>query len=151
MAEYNKKRSQDPEYKRKNRERLKKWRKTHKVKRNPEMEKKSKQSSPRRFMSDMMAHIRRVSRKNNIPFDIELDYLETLWTKQHGRCRLTGVKMTHISKDLFGVRIDAINKEKGYAKGNIQLICDGIKRMKKDMRNDEVKRFIAEVKSIAMI
>ena len=115
------------------------------------MEKKSKQSSPRRFMSDMMAHLRRVSRKKNTPFNIELDYLGTLWAKQHGRCRLTGVEMAHTSKDLSGVRIDAIDRDKGYIKGNIQLICDGIKRMKKDMGNDEVKRFIAEVKSIAMV
>jgi len=102
-------------------------------------------------MSDMMAHIRRQSRKKNIPFDLDLDYLEDLWSKQHGRCLLTGVEMVHTSSNLYGVRIDAIDKEAGYIKGNIQLICDGVKRMKKDMNNNDVKSFIAEIKSIIMV
>ena len=150
MSAYNKKRAQDPKYREEQRLRWKLWRKSHPRKRNPEMEKKSKQSSPRRFMSDMLAHIRRHSRKNNIPFDIDLNYVCDLWATQLTRCRLTGIEMTHTSKDLFGVRIDTIDKDKGYTEGNIQLICDGIKRMKKDMNNEEVKRFIAEIKSIAM-
>lgn len=150
ISAYNKKRTQDPEYKEKQRERWKKWRKANPRKRNSEMEKKSKQSSPRRFMSDMMAHLRRQSRKSGTPFDVELDYVENLWKKQRGRCSLTGVEMTHTSSDLFGVRIDAIDRSKGYIKGNVQLICDGIKRMKKDMSNDAVKSFIREIKSIAI-
>ena len=115
------------------------------------MEKKSKQSSPRRFMSDMLAHIRRQSRKSSVPFEIDLNYVCDLWTKQGARCAMTGAYMAHTGNNLFGVRIDAINKEKGYVKGNIQLICDGIKRMKKDMSNDDVRHFITEIKSIAMV
>jgi len=151
ISAYNKERLKDPNYKEKQRKRWRKWRKANPRKRNPEMEKKSKQSSPRRFMSDMMAHIRRQSRKKNIPFDLDLDYLEDLWSKQHGRCLLTGVEMVHTSSNLYGVRIDAIDKEAGYIKGNIQLICDGVKRMKKDMNNNDVKSFIAEIKSIIMV
>jgi hypothetical protein len=151
MSEYNKKRNADPSYKEKRRERWNKWHKQNKRKRNPEMEKNSKQSSPRRFMTDMVAHLRRQSRKKKIEFDIDLDYVEALWVEQSGRCAITKLSMTYENKDLFGVRIDTIKGSKGYVKDNIQLVCDGIKRMKRDMDNEEVQRFIQEIKSVIII
>jgi hypothetical protein len=115
------------------------------------MEKQSKESSPRRFLTDMMAHYRRSSRKKNIPFDLDLDFLSNLWQHQNGRCAITGVEMTHIRQDLCGVRIDAIDTDKGFIKGNTQLICDGIKRMKRDMNNKDVIGFVQEIKSVVVI
>lgn len=114
------------------------------------MEKRSKESGPRRFMTDQVAHLRRTSAKKDAPFNIDLDYVSELWTKQLARCAITGVYMTHTHNNLQSVRIDTIDDKKGYTKGNVQLVCDGIKRMKKDMTNDQVKDFIAEIKSIAI-
>lgn len=102
-------------------------------------------------MTDMVAHLRRHSRKKNIEFDLDLDYIDGLWKDQNGRCAITKLPMTHKNKDLFGVRIDTKLADKGFVKGNIQLVCDGIKRMKRDMGNDEVQRFIQEIKSVIII
>ena len=151
MSEYNKKRNTDQAYIEKRRERWNKWHSQNKRKRNSAMEKDSKQSSPRRFMTDMVAHLRRHSRKKKIEFDIDLDYVDGLWSNQNGRCAITKLVMTHENKDLFGVRIDAKDRNKGYVKGNIQLVCDAVKRMKRDMDDDEVLRFIQEVKSVIII
>lgn len=115
------------------------------------MEAKSKQSSPRRFLTDSVAHLRRFSRKKTIPFDLDLDYVDDLWNRQQGRCAISGVQMTHKRKDLVSARIDTINAEKGFIKGNVQLVCDGIKRMKRDMADDEVRRFVSEIKSALVI
>jgi len=151
MSEYNKKRNTDPEYIKKRRERWNKWQKQNKRKRNPLMEQESKKSSPRRFMTDMVAHLRRYSRKKNIEFDIDLDYVDRLWVKQGGRCALTKLAMTHIGKSLFDVRIDLKDHNQGYIKDNIQLVCDGVKRMKRDMSDSDVREFIQEIKSVIII
>jgi len=115
------------------------------------MESRSKQSSVRRFLTDQMAHLRRISRKKGIAFDLDLDYLEDLWRSQNGRCAISKISMEHKRNDLAGVRIDAIEGEKGFLKSNTQLVCDGIKRMKRDMNNDEVKRFVEEIRSVIVI
>lgn len=151
IAKYNKERNKDPKYITHRRERWKKWKNGKKRMRNPEVEKQSKQSSPRRFMTDMVAHLRRFCKKNSIPFNIDLDYVSNQWAKQMARCAVTGINMTYENKDLKNVRIDAIDENKGYTKGNIQLVCDGIKRMKKGMSNEDMLRFVREIKEVIMI
>ena len=152
-SEYNKERNQDPEYIKARRIRWNKWRAANKdkIKRNPDMEKASKQSSPRRFLTDKMAHIKRVCKKKNIQFDIDLDFLEQLWGEQNERCALTGVKMSHQNNDLLSVRLNLIDEDGGYTKDNIQLVCDGAKRLKKGGVNGDVIRFLQEVKSVIMV
>ena len=108
----------------------------------------TKQSNPRRFMTDMVAHAKRMCHKENKPFDLDLDFLCALWNRQSGRCALTGVELSHTRNSLYSVRIDSIDRKLGYTKKNTQLICDGVKRMKKDMSNESVKEFLQEVKSI---
>lgn len=148
---YNKERNQDESYIKARRERWRKWSKSNKRERNPMAEKTSKQSSPRRFLTDIVAHLRRVSRKKSVPFDIDLNYVCDKWTHQLGRCAMTGLYMTHIRNDLLGVRVDAIDREKGYVKGNVQLVCDGIKRMKRDMTNEQVEKFVQELRDVIVI
>lgn len=119
--------------------------------RNPEIEKESKHSNPRRFMTDMVAYIKRMCKKDSIACDIDLDHMCGVWERQNGRCALTGVLMTHTDKSLCGVRIDRINDKDGYIKGNVHLVCDGIKRMRKDMSVEEIKLFMQEIKNVIVI
>jgi hypothetical protein len=151
MSKYNKERSQDPDYKEARRRRWRKWSKNNKRERNPMAEKASKQSSPRRFLTDIVAHLRRMSRKKSTPFDIDLDFVCDLWAEQKGRCALTGVGMSYARGDLNSVRIDAVSQKEGYIRGNVQLVCDGVKRMKRDMPNEEVVRFIQEIRDVIII
>jgi hypothetical protein len=150
MSDYNKRRNQDPDYIKNRRARWNRWRERNKdkIKRNPEMERQTKLSSPRRFLTDAVAHLRRSSRKKEIPFDIDLDYIDEIWKQQNGRCAISGVMLTYKRKDLFGVRIYVVEESKGYVKGNILLVSDGVKRMKRDMSDEEVRGFVEEVKSV---
>jgi len=152
LSAYNKKRSGDPKFVKERRERWSKWYKKNKknITRNADTDSKSKQSSPRRFLTDQMSHIRRISEKNSLKYDLSLDFLDDLWSKQNGRCAMSGIEMTHQRGDLFAVRID-LKSGTDYTKSNVQLICDGIKRMKKGHTNEEVEKFISELKSVFMI
>ena len=115
------------------------------------MEKASKQSSPRRFLTDKMAHIKRMCKKKDIEFGIDLDFLDEIWNRQRGRCALTGVEMSHQNNDLLSVRVNRKDDNLGYTKNNTQLICDGVKRLKKGGTNDDVIRFLQEVRSVIIV
>jgi hypothetical protein len=56
-------------------------------------------------------------------FDIDLDYVVSLYEAQQGKCAITGVKMTHAFNDMNAMSIDRIDPERGHIKGNIHLIC----------------------------
>lgn len=151
MSEYNKLRNKDPKYIEARRSRWNKWRQSNTRIRNSDMEKRSKQSSPRRFLTDKMSHIKRVCKKKEIEFDMSLDMLDQLWEEQGERCAVSGVQMTHKNGDLSSVRIDRISEDLGYISGNIRLVCDGVKRLKKNSNDDAVNKFIQEIKTIVMI
>ncbi len=148
LSAYNKRRAKDPTFVEERRKRWRKWYRKNRgtIVRNTKMDSKSKQSSPRRFLTDQMSHLRRISEKS----DLSLDFLDDLWEKQNGRCAISGVEMTYKRGDLFAVRID-LKCGENYISPNVQLVCDGIKRMKKGHTNEEVKKFIAELKSVFIV
>jgi len=151
LSAYNKRRAKDQTFIEERRKRWRKWYKENKgnIIRSTKVDSKSKQSSPRRFLTDQMSHLRRISEKNALLCDLSLDSLDDLWKKQNGRCAMSGIEMTYKRGDLLAVRID-LKCGENYISPNIQLICDGVKRMKKGHTNEEVKKFITELKSILM-
>lgn len=83
--------------------------------------------SPAVFMKYLI--LKRKEEKQDIP----IDYLMDLWESQKGLCALSGVPMTHIrGQGNVGtnISIDKIDPNKGYLKGNIQLVCRVINHMK---------------------
>jgi hypothetical protein len=83
----------------------------------------------------------------------EQDILD-LYTKQNGKCALTGKQMTmdtymtknnhHIINN-YNVSVDRIDSDKGYEKDNIQLVCAIINRMKTDLTDQEFIEFCKAV------
>ena len=77
------------------------------------------------------------SKKHNRPFNIDVSYINKLWSAQQGKCKLSGVKMT--TGVMVGsptvVSIDRINSNKGYVKGNCQLVTVTVNMMKQKLSN----------------
>jgi hypothetical protein len=66
--------------------------------------------------------------------------LMTLWKRQRGRCRLTGIPMTHDHSDITdtsrhftNASVDRIDSSVGYIGSNIQLVCQRVNYMKSNM------------------
>ena len=88
----------------------------------------------------------KTSRMNLTP-----EYLYRLYLKQNKRCIYTGIKMialtrrtreaNKLSHNWFQVSIDRINPHKPYMKGNVQLVCYIINRMKTDLMNEDFFNF----------
>jgi hypothetical protein len=88
--------------------------------------------------------------KKDAEFDVSSEFFNQLLNAQNGLCALSGVRLEK-DHSLLGVRIDKIDNTKDFTKDNTRLICEGIKRLKKDMSDDEVKIFIGELKQVIMI
>lgn len=80
-------------------------------------------------------------------FSIDLDYLLDLWVSGNGRCNLSGLKMTTgIGTKGSKVSIDRINSNRGYIKGNCQLVRTDVNIAKNAL---EQKDFIKLCKAVA--
>jgi hypothetical protein len=89
--------------------------------------------------------------KNNINFNLDVDYLIDLWNKQNGKCFYSGIPMNNSMKqDGFqswdGPSLDRIEPENGYVKGNVVWCIFGINSFKGSLG---LKSFEDMVRSIA--
>ena len=80
------------------------------------------------------------SRKETHDFTITIDDLVELWQRQSGRCAVSGVHMTHHADGLgrkeFNASIDRIDGNRGYVRGNIQLVAYRINILKHTLSTD---------------
>lgn len=86
--------------------------------------------------------------KQNIPFDLELQYIIDLWHIQKGVCALSNLPMTFELKQgrtPTNVSIDKIDRELGYIKGNVQLVCMACNQIKSDMNEHEMYNFCKNI------
>jgi hypothetical protein len=89
--------------------------------------------------------------KNNLHFNLDIDYLIDLWKKQNGRCFYSSIPMNNSMKqDGFqswdGPSLDRIEPENGYVKGNVVWCIFGINSFKGSLG---LKSFEDMVRSIA--
>lgn len=64
---------------------------------------------------------------------LSLDYLMSLYSKQAGKCALSGVSMTTIKGEGYvptNISLDKIDPNLGYTEGNVQLVCRRANEMK---------------------
>ena len=66
--------------------------------------------------------------------DIKVADVKSLYEIQNGECKLCncGMKKTYKCNDNIQFSVDRIDSTKGHIKGNIQLLCWGCNRSKKN-------------------
>ena len=101
---------------------------------NPELiikiQRKSRAARKKRSLTDPDVALRNMvtcakarAKKDHREFDIDLDYVKKLWTRQNGLCKLSGLPMSiAIGSAELRVSLDRKNNAKGYVKGNVQLL-----------------------------
>lgn len=105
--------------------------------------------------SEMRQHLRSVltsargrAGKREQPFDLTMDYLESVWKRQNGRCALSGLTFHNevfsnvFVKKPFAPSIDRIDCLGPYIQGNIQLVCTAV-NFARGQWGDDVLRQIA--------
>jgi hypothetical protein len=71
----------------------------------------------------------------DIKVNISIKHIITLYTKQRGLCKITGIFMTCDKSD-NDVSIDRIDSSKGYTVDNIQLVTEYVNKIKSDMSTE---------------
>lgn len=73
------------------------------------------------------------NKRKNRPFDIDAEYVYSLWLKQENKCVYTGETFKVEKNHPANISIDKIVPDLGYTKGNIQLVCWAVNRAKGDL------------------
>ena len=80
--------------------------------------------------------------------DLSIEFLMSLFSKQKGRCAVTGVHLTHLrgkGRVSTNVSIDRIDSSVGYLKSNVRLVCSIVNRMKMEHSDSEFLWWSAQV------
>ena len=93
---------------------------------------------------------------NRWKYNIDTQFLKELWEIQNGKCPYTGIKMIlPESKRGFGkcrsiekASLDRIDSSKGYIKGNVEFVCQGINFAKHDYSKEEVLEFVNKIRNV---
>lgn len=86
--------------------------------------------------------------KHGWQFNLTADYLLDLWNKQKGICALSGINMTYAIKGgriPTNLSLDRIDGNKGYIKGNVQLVCMACNQIKSDMSDADMYYFCKKI------
>jgi hypothetical protein len=92
------------------------------------------------------------AKKKSLPFDIDAEYLLSLWKDQQGCCKLTGVKFDLTKWGTKGqvnpdaISVDRINPGLGYTKGNVRLVTYHMNISLSDFGIQEFERLIKNYK-----
>ena len=74
-------------------------------------------------------HLLKDARSRKIGFDLDEDYIGKLLFLQGNRCALSGIEFGETVKP----SLDRIDSSKGYTRGNVQLLCFEVNRMKTNL------------------
>lgn len=94
-------------------------------------------------------------RRPGVASNLDATFLKELWESQKGVCPYTKIKMIlpecnrRFSKycSLEKASLDRIDPAKGYVKGNVEFVCQGINFAKNDYSKEEVLRFVEHIRS----
>ena len=104
---------------------------------------KSRSKTPEAYIRHLYSQLK-YSRKKKSPemeWTIEPKNLIEIWTKQKGRCALSGMLMTYAKdgagRKEFNISIDRIHPHMGYIANNMQLVCHRVNIIKHNLTEEE--------------
>lgn len=98
------------------------------------------------LLKSRMAAAKSRSKKKNILFNLDIEYLLNVYHNQKGKCYYSGIdlkiKIESCNNNRNVISVDRINPELGYIKGNIVLCCDVFNTMKNNMNPNQFFEYI---------
>ena len=85
------------------------------------------------------------AKKRGQEFSLTRQDFEEMWRDQYQLCAYSGIEMTTLPSMLTSVSVERIDNEVGYTRENTVLVCNGVNRMKSDMKPEEFLAFCMAV------
>lgn len=90
------------------------------------------------------------SKKRKVPFDIDKDYLISLFQEQNGRCYYSGldlnvVKDSEVMNDPMKMTLDCIDPNEGYVVGNVVWCAYCVNTFKQKMSIEQMVDICSEI------
>lgn len=76
-------------------------------------------------------------RKQDFDPEVNWEYLFDLWENQNGKCAYSGLSLSIETNHPHTVSLDRIDSDKGYERGNLQLLSFTVNRMKMDLNEED--------------
>ena len=86
----------------------------------------------------------------NLEFNLSVEYLESLYLQQKGRCKLSGLEINfkpNWERNVQTASLDRIDNTKGYIVGNVQWVHKQVNFMKGTMEQKEFIKFCKLISS----
>lgn len=93
--------------------------------------------SRRDYKSNLRMLLKKAQRRKNKEFNLVPDDLYEIWDKQNGLCAYSKVPLKIEANHLETCSLDRINSSLGYVKGNVQLVCAIVNRMKQEFSEED--------------
>jgi hypothetical protein len=97
------------------------------------------------WLKKCLKHAKSSDKKYKRGFNLSIDFLLDLYDKQGGKCALSGAHMTHQRDDTLAASIDRISPAKGHTRDNVQIICSGLNRAKREYNNEHMEHFLKTI------
>lgn len=108
-----------------------------------ERRKNNKINSLNSYFRSMFQNVKCRAKKYNLPFDLDVNYLEDLYKSQEGKCFYTDILLTLIFDRGFAtLSIDKVIPEKGYIKGNVVFCCHKINSCKNNLSLEDISKWM---------
>ena len=102
----------------------------------------NRNNNPHTYFVQMLAHVRRRVREKKLDYDLNIDFLKRLYSKQGGGCPISGQPLTLLADGkghkLTNASLDRINNDRGYTKDNVRMVCWIVNIMRHNQRDDQL-------------
>jgi hypothetical protein len=103
---------------------------------------REREKTLRGFLLKKLGHVKKSKRRSRtLEVTIDINHLLHLWSKQSGKCAISGFPMRFPGGSLFSLTIDRIDPSLGYTEENTQLCCEAINFGKNRYSNQEMIEF----------
>ena len=102
------------------------------------------EANPNLLFLKAIANAKRRSKEKGLVFEIDINYIKELYSKQSGKCYYSKLPLNIVKNqesglhDSFKMTLDRLDPEKGYVKGNVVWCAYCINSFKLNMSKDKI-------------
>lgn len=91
------------------------------------------------------SNVRYEAARRNIPFDLDITFLDSLMKKQKHRCVYSGMPIDARTRGAITASLDRIDSNRGYFEDNVQFVLKDVNYMKWTLEEEKFLSLIEKI------